>query len=126
MIEASGIVNSATCRSLVVIDELGRGTSTQDGFGLAWAIARFLKEETKSFVLFATHFHQLSRLPGALNRHVAALVDNKHLTLLYEVRDGPTSDSFGTNVAVLAGFPQEVVEDAIMRERGFAEAIDVV
>lgn len=117
MIEASVIVNAARETSLVIIDELGRGTSTQDGFGLAWAICEYLKNEAKSFVLFATHFHQLAALPGAMNRHVAATVDEKGLTLLYEVRDGSTSESFGTNVAVLAGYPEKVVEDAILRER---------
>jgi DNA mismatch repair protein MSH2 len=117
MIEAATIVNSANNRSLVIIDELGRGTSTQDGFGLAWAISKFLKEQAGAFVFFATHFHELSQLPGAVNRHVAAAVSDQKLTLLYEVRDGPTSNSFGPNVAALAGYPQEVVEDAIARER---------
>lgn len=117
MIEAATIVNSATSRSLVIVDELGRGTSTQDGFGLAWAIARHLKDVTKSFVFFATHFHELSNLPGVVNRHVAAAVNERGLTLLYEVRNGPTSNSFGPNVAALAGFPAQVVEDAIAREK---------
>jgi DNA mismatch repair protein MSH2 len=124
MIEAATIVNSANNRSLVIIDELGRGTSTQDGFGLAWAISKFLKEQSNSFVFFATHFHELSQLPGATNRHVAACVTNKKLTLLYEVRDGPTSNSFGPNVAALAGYPPEVVEDAIMREKRLVLASD--
>ena len=117
MIEAGCIVNAANDKSLVIIDELGRGTSTQDGFGLAWAVSKYLKEESKSYVLFATHFHELAKLPGAKNRHVAALVDDKGLTLLYEVRDGPTSNSFGTNVAELAGFPKDVIQNAIEREK---------
>jgi DNA mismatch repair protein MSH2 len=117
MIEAATIVNSATNTSLVIVDELGRGTSTQDGFGLAWAIARHLKEETRSFVFFATHFHELSQLPGVVNRHVAAAVNEQGLTLLYQVRDGPTTNSFGPNVAALAGYPAKVVEDAIAREK---------
>ena len=117
MIEAATIVNSANNRSLVIIDELGRGTSTQDGFGLAWAISKFLKEQAGAFVFFATHFHELSQLPGAVNRHVAASVSDKKLTLLYEVRNGPTSNSFGPNVAALAGYPSHVVEDAILREQ---------
>jgi DNA mismatch repair protein MSH2 len=117
MIEAATIVNSATSRSLVIVDELGRGTSTQDGFGLAWAIAKHLKDVSNSFVFFATHFHELSQLPGAANRHVAAAVNETGLTLLYEVRDGPTSNSFGPNVAALAGYPAQVVQDAIAREK---------
>ena len=117
MIEAGCIVNAANENSLVIIDELGRGTSTQDGFGLAWAASKFLKDESKSFVMFATHFHELAKLPGVKNRHVAALVDDKGLTLLYEVRDGPTSSSFGTNVAELAGFPTDVISSAIEREK---------
>jgi DNA mismatch repair protein MSH2 len=121
MIEAATIVNSSNNRSLVIIDELGRGTSTQDGFGLAWAISKYLKEQAGSFVFFATHFHELSQLPGATNRHVAANVNQRGLTLLYEVRDGPTSNSFGPNVALLAGYPQRVVDDAINRERKLVE-----
>ena len=122
MIEAGCIVNSADNRSLVIIDELGRGTSTQDGFGLAWAISKHLKEVAKSFVFFATHFHELSKLPGATNRHVAALVNDRGLTLLYEVRDGPTSNSFGTNVAELAGYPKEVLVNAVLREKAMMGA----
>jgi DNA mismatch repair protein MSH2 len=121
MIEASCIVSAANENSLVIIDELGRGTSTQEGFGLAWAIARHLKDECRSFVFFATHFHELSKLPEATNRHVAASVTDSGLTLLYEVRDGPTTSSFGTNVAVLAGYPQQVVEAAIRKEQELME-----
>lgn len=117
MIEAATIVGSADNRSLVIIDELGRGTSTQDGLGLAWAISKYLLVTARSFVFFATHFHELAQLPGAINRHVAAAVNEKGLTLLYEVRDGPTSNSFGPNVAALAGYPACVVEDAIAREK---------
>ena len=129
MIEAATIVNSANNRSLVIIDELGRGTSTQDGFGLAWAISKYLKEQAGAFVFFATHFHELSQLPGASNRHVAAHVNDCGLTLLYEVRDGPTSNSFGPNVAALAGYPAEIVTDAISREKELVmggSAMDIV
>jgi DNA mismatch repair protein MSH2 len=117
MIEAACIVNTANNRSLVIIDELGRGTSTQDGFGIAWAISKHLQRECKSYVLFATHFHEMAKLPGAVNRHVAASVSEKCLTLLYEVRNGPTSNSFGTNVAQLAGYPEEVIKSAIEKEQ---------
>merc|ERR1719390_283985 len=89
MLEASCILNTATERSLVVVDELGRGTSTADGFGLAWAIAKHLAEATRCFSLFATHFHELSELaqatPGVRNRHATAALDPKSgkLTFLY-------------------------------------------
>merc|ERR1719337_689845 len=75
MLEASCILNTATERTLVIVDELGRGTSTSDGFGIAWAIARHLAEVTRSFTLFATHFHDLAGLED-----VAVAVHNKHAT----------------------------------------------
>merc|ERR1719337_407385 len=75
MLEASCILNTATDRSLVIVDELGRGTSTSDGFGIAWAIAKHLVENTRSFTLFATHFHELAALED-----VAVAVHNKHAT----------------------------------------------
>jgi len=117
MIEASNIVKACTDSSLVIIDELGRGTSTYDGFGLAWAISEHLAAERKAFVIFATHFHELTELAsvvkGVCNLHVAAAVqpDGK-VVMLHEVRQGQCDESFGVNIAKIAGFPEDVIEDA--------------
>jgi DNA mismatch repair protein MSH2 len=121
MLEASCILNTATSKSLVIVDELGRGTSTSDGFGIAWAIARHLVEKTGCFTLFATHFHELAALqdavPGVRNRHATAAVDaaSGQLTFLYSLQDGPADQSYGAHVAELAGFPAPVVAAARRR-----------
>jgi DNA mismatch repair protein MSH2 len=97
------LLQGASQRSLVIIDELGRGTSTYDGFGIAWAIAEQIMEDVGAPTLFATHFHELKELSGAggvKNLHVAAAVDaaSKRLTMLYQIRDGPCDQSFGIQV----------------------------
>jgi len=118
MLEAACILNAATERSLVIVDELGRGTSTSDGFGIAWAIARHLASETRCYGLFATHFHELAALegavPGVRNRHATAAVDpaSGRLTFLYALEDGAADQSYGAHVAELAGFPPRVVAAA--------------
>lgn len=125
MLEASCILNTATERSLVIVDELGRGTSTSDGFGIAWAIARHLVEEKRCYSLFATHFHELaaleSKAAGVRNRHATAAVDpaSGRLTFLYALADGAADQSYGAHVAELAGFPQHVVEAARKRAEEF-------
>lgn len=125
MLEAACILNTATSKSLVIVDELGRGTSTSDGFGMAWAIARHLVEKVNCFCLFATHFHELAALQGATegvrNRHATAAVDpvSGALTFLYALADGAADQSYGPHVAEIAGFPRTVVEAARRRARAF-------
>jgi len=114
MLEASSIMRTATENSLVIIDELGRGTSTGDGFGLAWAITEHLATTVRCLTLFATHFAELTvlaqRVPSVHNLHVEATFEDNQMVLLYQVRPGPCDKSFGVDVACFARFPPQVVE----------------
>jgi len=119
MIETHSILASASSSSLVLIDELGRGTSTYDGFGLAWAVCQHIARELKCPTLFTTHYTELTELadeePNVTNYHVTALVGEDKLTLLYQLQPGVCSKSFGIDVAKIAHFPDHVIYDAKRR-----------
>ncbi len=116
MTESAAILNGATEHSLVLMDEVGRGTSTFDGLALAWAIARHLIDNTRSFTLFATHYFELTQLPDthstAANVHLSAVEHKDSIVFLHAVQPGPASQSYGLQVAQLAGVPQPVIRAA--------------
>jgi DNA mismatch repair protein MutS len=116
MTEAAAIIHGATERSLVLMDEIGRGTSTFDGLALAGAIATHLHERNRSFTLFATHYFELTdfptRHPRALNMHVSAVESGDQIVFLHAIEAGPASRSYGVQVAKLAGMPAGLVRQA--------------
>jgi DNA mismatch repair protein MutS len=116
MTEAANILHNATPRSLILMDEIGRGTSTFDGLSLAWAIARHIATRLKSFTLFATHYFELTTLAteveGCMNVHLDATEHGDGIVFLHAVKDGPASRSYGLQVAQLAGVPRDVIGQA--------------
>ncbi len=118
MTEAAAILNSASEQSLVLMDEIGRGTSTFDGLALAGAIASFLHDRNRAFTLFATHYFELTAFPvkhdRALNAHVSAAESGDDIVFLHTIEAGPASRSYGVQVARLAGMPSSLVRQARM------------
>jgi DNA mismatch repair protein MutS len=119
MTEAANILHNATAHSLVLIDEIGRGTSTFDGLALAWAIARHLTEKNQSYTLFATHYFELTQLAAeyreVANVHLDAVEHRDSIVFLHSVEEGPASQSYGLEVAALAGVPGTVIRAARKR-----------
>ncbi len=122
MTETANILHNATDQSLVLLDEIGRGTSTYDGLALAWATAHALAEDRRALTLFATHYFELTRLPETLpacaNIHLDAVEHGDRIVFLHAVQDGPASRSYGLQVAALAGVPETVLA---MARRKLAE-----
>ncbi len=122
MTETANILHNATPNSLVLMDEVGRGTSTFDGLSLAWACAEHLAREVKAFTLFATHYFELTGLAdeheGIRNVHLDAVEHGEHIVFLHALKEGPANQSYGLQVAALAGVPREVVGRARQKLMG--------
>ena len=118
MVETANILHHATNRSLLILDEIGRGTSTYDGLSIAWAVVEYLHNHPKlrCRTLFATHYHELTRLaeqlPGVRNYNVAVAEEGKQVVFLHTILPGKADKSYGIHVAELAGLPRSVVNRA--------------
>jgi DNA mismatch repair protein MutS len=116
MTEAASILNTATPRSLVLLDEVGRGTATFDGLAIAWAVVEHLQTRTRAKTLFATHYHELTELaellPGVRNYHVSVRESGSNIVFLRKVEQGSADKSYGIEVARLAGLPNKVIARA--------------
>lgn len=121
MTETANILHNATEHSLVLMDEIGRGTSTYDGLSLAWACAESLANRNKAMTLFATHYFELTTLPekmeGVVNIHLDAVEHGDTIAFIHSVREGAASKSYGLSVAALAGVPKEVIKRAKQKLR---------
>jgi len=119
MSETANILHNATAKSLVLMDEIGRGTSTFDGLSLAWSCADYLAKECKAFTLFATHYFELTTLVEEQktihNVHLDAMEHQDKIIFLHAVKEGAASQSYGLQVAALAGVPRQVIEKAKMK-----------
>ena len=121
MTETANILHNATAQSLILMDEIGRGTSTFDGLSLAWACADYLAKETKAFTLFATHYFELTSLADEQktihNVHLDAMEYGDKIVFLHTVKEGAANQSYGLQVASLAGVPKSVIENAKIKLR---------
>ncbi len=119
MTEAANILNNASRQSLVLMDEIGRGTSTYDGLSLAWSCAEHLGTVNQPFTLFATHYFELTQLPERYenihNVHIDAIEHNDRIIFLHAVKEGPANQSYGLQVAQLAGIPKSVIASAKLK-----------
>ncbi|NND53993.1 MAG: DNA mismatch repair protein MutS, partial [Gammaproteobacteria bacterium] len=116
MTETANILHNATRKSLVLMDEIGRGTSTFDGLSLAWAVAHYIGEQVGAFTLFATHYFELTSLAdeidATVNVHLDATEYKNRLVFMHSVKEGPANQSYGLQVAALAGVPEHVINSA--------------
>ena len=118
MLETANILNNATENSLILLDEIGRGTSTFDGLSIAWAVAEYLheREEIRAKTLFATHYHELTELALTMKRiknyHVSVKEQKDDIIFLRKIIPGPSDQSYGVHVAKLAGIPRDVIDRA--------------
>lgn len=134
MTETANILHNASEHSLVLMDEVGRGTSTFDGLSLAWASAAYLADKVKAFTLFATHYFEMTALPeqhnNVVNVHLKATEHNDRIIFLHSVEQGPASQSYGLQVAQLAGVPNSVIQQARSQlqrlESGSSKPVSVV
>lgn len=122
MMEANQAIKRASSNSLILFDELGRGTATYDGMALAQSIIEYIHQNIGAKTLFATHYHELTSLSdsltGLVNVHVATLEDNGEVTFLHKITQGPADKSYGIHVAKIAGLPNELLSraDVILRD----------
>ena len=116
MTETANILHNATASSLVLMDEIGRGTSTYDGLSLAWSAAEYLAQQVGAMTLFATHYFELTQLPdlmaGVYNVHLDAIEHDDTIAFMHAVQEGAASKSYGLQVAALAGVPNKVIKAA--------------
>ncbi len=125
MTETANILHNATQHSLVLMDEVGRGTSTFDGLSLAWACAEQLASEVEAFTLFSTHYFELTTLPenhsNVVNVHLDAVEHGNSIVFMHAVKEGPANQSYGLQVAALAGVPETVIQNAKQKLRQLEE-----
>jgi len=116
MLEAKRALDKATAQSLLLFDEMGRGTSTYDGLSLAWAMLEYIHQNIQAKTIFSTHYHELTVLDQKLHRlkniHVDATKEKGEMHFSHQIKAGPTSQSFGVEVAALAGLPKSMIKRA--------------